>query len=410
MTDTAKPEAKTAKHELSPEDLEAVRAIAADVAGALIADAKDPNVVSDNDPVAKAEDEEEMREGEGDMPKGKLPMLDDPMKEEGFTIRDVEIFRVGEWNGEEYTADDLDDMIRAYGDVGYDVPLKLGHSDDDASPAYGWVTNLRVNGDRLIADFKHMPKEIFEMVKGRRYNAVSSEIFFNLKRNGKSFRRALKAVALLGAATPGVAGLRPLHQAKFKTGEYGRLVTLTFKGEDKMAEEKIVAASVETGDALAVKRLSEKVAKLEAELATTEKQRRAERVEGKVKNVKVPALQDHFRALYSLIAEDGAPKVVKFKVEGSETASDVPTERVLDDLVERVNEKVASLFVEIGAGRADRSLGVDFGADMPAGDAILAKTKAVMEKTGKTYAQAWDAVLKAPENKELVARYRQEVR
>ena len=161
MTDTAKPEAKTAKHELSPEDLEAVRAIAADVAGALIADAKDPNVVSDNDPVAKAEDEEEMMEGEGEMPKGKLPMLEDPMKEEGFTIRDVEIFRVGEWNGEEYTADDLDDMIRAYGDVGYDVPLKLGHSDDDASPAYGWVTNLRVNGDRLIADFKHMPKEIF---------------------------------------------------------------------------------------------------------------------------------------------------------------------------------------------------------------------------------------------------------
>ena len=78
MTDTAKPEAKTAKHELSPEDLEAVRAIAADVAGALIADAKDPNVVSDNDPVAKAEDEEEMMEGEGDMPKGKLPCLKTP--------------------------------------------------------------------------------------------------------------------------------------------------------------------------------------------------------------------------------------------------------------------------------------------------------------------------------------------
>lgn len=412
MTDTPKDEAaRVAKHEFSPEEIEAVRAIAADVVGALIADAKDPNVTDDDNPIMNpdAKGEEEMMEDDGMMPKGAKPEL--PMKEEGFTIREVEIFRVGEWNGEEYTADDLADMIAAFGAVGYDVPLKLGHSEDDASPAFGWVTNLRVSGDRLVADFEHMPKEIYEMVKGRRFNSVSSEIFFNLKRNGKSFRRALKAVALLGAATPGVAGLKPLHQAKFKTGDFGKLVTLTFKGEDKMAEEKVATASGETGDALAVKRLTEKLAELEAELAETEKQRRAERVEGKVSKVRVPALKDHFRALYSLVSEDGAPKVVKFTVEGQEKASDVHPERVIDDLLERINEKAAVLFSEISAGRADRSLGVDFGADMPAGEAIDAKVKAHMAKDGKSnYAQAWAAVMKDPANRELAARYREEVR
>ena len=413
---------KTSKHELGPEEVDAIRAIVVDVVSALVVDAKDPNTVDNDNPIMNpdADGETELaKDGEAPVdappvaaPEAPLAVAAPlPEDEKGYAIPAVEIFRVGEWNGEEYERADLEDMILAFGGVGYDVPLKIGHAEDDTAPASGWVTNLRMEGDRLVADFEHMPKQVYDMVRGRRYNAVSSEIFFNLKRGDRSFRRALKAVALLGAATPGVAGLRPLHQAVFAAGDYGKLVTLTFSGGKDMADKKVPADIQNTaGDALDVKRLTEELAEMRAKLAASDKRTRTAEVEAKVEKVKIPALRDHFRAIYSLVAEDTAPKVVKFTVDGQEKATDVHPERVIDDLVARLNEKVATLFTEIGAGRVDRSIGVDYGADMPAGEAIDAKVKAHMAKTGKAYGAAWAEVMKAPENKELSARYREEVR
>ena len=130
-----------------------------------------------------------------------------------MNINGVEIFATGNWNGDEFSSDDLDAMIEAFPVVGFQVPLKLGHDDTSGAPAYGWVSAIRRKGDKLVADFTDIGPDLYAAIKSRRYDAVSAEIFFNLHRNGMSYRRVLKAVALLGAEIPAVSYLAPIHTA-----------------------------------------------------------------------------------------------------------------------------------------------------------------------------------------------------
>ena len=138
--------------------------------------------------------------------------------EHSNAVRDIEIFAPGEHNGDKYSEKDLDDMVEAFKGLDFRPALKIGHTQDKpGAPAYGWVTNLRKVGGKLVADFESMHDSVLQALKDRRYDRVSSEIYFGLKRGGKTFRRALKAVALLGAEVPAVAGLIPLHKMEFAT-------------------------------------------------------------------------------------------------------------------------------------------------------------------------------------------------
>lgn len=132
---------------------------------------------------------------------------------DSFDLRNVEIFATGEHNGDTYTEADLDEMVRAYNDVGFVPPLKSGHTKDTpGAPALGWVENLRRVGSKLVADFAALPKAVYEAIRNRRYDSVSAEIYFDFERGKKVFRRVLKAVALLGADIPAVPDLLPLHE------------------------------------------------------------------------------------------------------------------------------------------------------------------------------------------------------
>lgn len=138
---------------------------------------------------------------------------DDDVHEHGQDLKGVEVFRIGTWNGDKYTRKDLDDMVANFGKVGFQVPVKLGHKAESGEPAYGWVAKLRRVGDRLVADLRDIPDKIHEAIKDKRFDHVSAEIFWNIKRGGKTFRRVLKAVTLLGAETPAVSGLKPLRES-----------------------------------------------------------------------------------------------------------------------------------------------------------------------------------------------------
>lgn len=129
------------------------------------------------------------------------------------TLRDVEIFRTGVHNSDRYTLQDLDDMVQAFRELDFRPAVKLGHDDSQGAPAYGWVTNVRRAGDKLLAEFRHVDEDVYDKITRQQLDRVSPEIFFNLNRNGKKYPRALKAVALLGAQVPAVAGLKPLHKS-----------------------------------------------------------------------------------------------------------------------------------------------------------------------------------------------------
>ena len=156
-------------------------------------------------------------------------MMKEEEEEEGAeysnTIKGVEIFGTGIHNGDKYSEADLDKMVTAFGELDYRPAIKIGHTKDKpGAPAYGWVQNLRRAGTKLVADFTDMHDSVVDAVRKKLYDNVSAEIYFNLKRGGKQFDRALKAVALLGAEVPAVASLVPLHKMEFVAeGEFEKV-------------------------------------------------------------------------------------------------------------------------------------------------------------------------------------------
>lgn len=127
-------------------------------------------------------------------------------------ILGAEIMRVGTWNGNKFTSKDLEDIATAAPDVGYVPPLKVGHDESIGARAWGWVQNIRLAGEKLVADLMDIPESLAATIKERGYDQLSAEIYLDLDRDGKKFRRALKAVALLGAEVPAVSGLKPLRE------------------------------------------------------------------------------------------------------------------------------------------------------------------------------------------------------
>lgn len=126
-----------------------------------------------------------------------------------------EIFSVGTWNGDVYTAEDLDEMVKAFKahQTTFKPPLKLGHDDKqellqrDGYPAAGWIGNVYRQGEKLLADFIDIPNKIYELLEKGAYKNVSSEIYWDIEVNGTTYPRMLAGVALLGADVPAVLNL-----------------------------------------------------------------------------------------------------------------------------------------------------------------------------------------------------------
>lgn len=135
-----------------------------------------------------------------------------------YQLNDVEIFAVGKWNGDIYTEKDLDEMVLSFEKTKDKLKpyLKLGHSatqtllQKDGLQSAGWISSIKRNGNKLLADFKDIPEKIYQLIEKKAYKRISSEIFWNLKLEGKTYRRALKAVALLGGDTPEVTNLNDM--------------------------------------------------------------------------------------------------------------------------------------------------------------------------------------------------------
>ena len=156
----------------------------------------------------------------GTMPKHTIP---------GYRI-EAEIFSTGTWNDETFTREDLEEIAVNFKRLKPHLkpPLKFGHDEhqtllgqSDGDPALGWVEQLRVVGDRLLATFVGVPEVVYEAIKSQRYRRVSAELYFNLRRNGQRLGKALKAVALLGADLPAVTNLEDLSAFLIDRPQHG---------------------------------------------------------------------------------------------------------------------------------------------------------------------------------------------
>lgn len=255
---------------------------------------------------------------------GKAVEMCDQMGEKAFELETFdlpgqEIFAAGSWNGDTYTEQNLEDMAQAFRETSatWGVPVKLSHDHPSHLPAVGWVENVRRVGRKLMADFKKVPKKIYELVKAGGYRGKSAEIYWNAKVNGKSYPYLLKAVAILGVDPKAVQSINDLvalygaaggHTSKAYEGA-GDSKSYDLgddtKEEGKMEELKAKLAEAEKKYAEAI----EKVNGLETELgkakaAHDEQLKRAVDAEGKIRAYAEAEVAKNIEATVSKLIDD----------------------------------------------------------------------------------------------------------
>ena len=173
---------------------------------------------------------------------------------------DAEIFAVGKWNGWDFKQQDLQSMAYAFSQLGENmqVALKLGHNDKqamtDGKPAIGWVKEVWVAGDKLMAKFVDVPKIVYDAIVKKMYKNVSIELDIDVEHKSNSYPYVLTGVALLGADIPAVNTLADLTHymsrgAAFSAGR--KMVFMAIAGKQK-----------DEGNNMTIEELTAKVAEL----------------------------------------------------------------------------------------------------------------------------------------------------
>ena len=164
------------------------------------------------------------------------------------TIRDIELVRVGRWltsSGDwTVTAEHLEAAVEAHRAGVLRKPVvKLGHDGPmrDASPALGYVDNLRIvhGGNTLVGDLVNLPAAVAKLLP-HAYPDRSIEALVDYEApDGIVWPLVLTGLALLGATAPGVDTLASLQDVAALYGvAAARRVTIaasTFHPDDHAA-------------------------------------------------------------------------------------------------------------------------------------------------------------------------------
>lgn len=141
------------------------------------------------------------------------------------SFRNIEIARAGIFDlavgGETtFTTEDFADAAAASQDPEISdefgmVRVRPGHDDPrfDGSPSFGRLANLRVVGDRLLADWVDVPWSVAAGVR-EEYPERSIEAYGNVTTaSGRNYRMVVTGLALLGLTPPAIDGMAPLPEA-----------------------------------------------------------------------------------------------------------------------------------------------------------------------------------------------------
>lgn len=132
-----------------------------------------------------------------------------------ITLEAVEILRPGTYtdaNGRQVTVTtaDMVELAAAYDPALRDAPAVVGHPKMD-DPAYGWMRNLRVDGEVLLCDLDGVDPDFAASLQAGRYKHRSLSFYRPASRgNPKPGSHYPKHLGLLGARAPAVPGLKPI--------------------------------------------------------------------------------------------------------------------------------------------------------------------------------------------------------
>jgi len=124
----------------------------------------------------------------------------DANEDGSINVRDLDIFRLGRHKGFSYTKEWAGDAIGNFEKEkkdGFFPSVIIGHNKEgqaEEKPARGFLDNMKLVGNDIVADLVKIPSRVFEELKTRAYPHRSVEVNPDKKR--------ISALALLGGTTP----------------------------------------------------------------------------------------------------------------------------------------------------------------------------------------------------------------
>jgi hypothetical protein len=142
-------------------------------------------------------------------------------------VHEMEIFRSGTHNGDDFSEADLQEMADNFKALKEDLrpKLKITHAEDSTQESlaglasYGDVVDVFIKTDsdgkkRLFAKLSRVPLEVYDWIKEGRFAERSIELYPEFKLGTKDdspiYKNVLKAIALLGHQMPAVTGMTPI--------------------------------------------------------------------------------------------------------------------------------------------------------------------------------------------------------
>lgn len=174
------------------------------------------------------------------------------MKLEVVEIKDVEIMEFGTWKGNVFGKKEAEEIIKNFKDKVVEPYITLDHNPAITTAtkkffnvmSLGFVDKLKLVGDKLIADFKQVPKLLAELINAGSLKKRSVEWWVKGFRHGsgKVYSNVLEAVTYHGAnGLPAISTLADIpkffkeyDQDEYKRSiEQGNLVSMTFQNNKK---------------------------------------------------------------------------------------------------------------------------------------------------------------------------------
>lgn len=151
-----------------------------------------------------------------------------------------EIFRAGNYPQRNVTVEDIKAIAENYDPEFCEAPVSIFHWGNDF--AYGWIKDLKVEGEKLMASFKDVTDELKEYVAKKMLKRHSIELYEDLGDKGLY----LKGLAMLGKDTPAVKGMQPLQFREAEAVKYDFEELPSFANEFAVEHFRAKADALET--------------------------------------------------------------------------------------------------------------------------------------------------------------------
>lgn len=135
------------------------------------------------------------------------------------TDNKLHVFRAGKHTAEdgktyEFSEAAVREMAETYNPQLLEAPLVVGHPKTD-DPAYGWTRSVVADGADLYAEPHQVDPAFAEMVNKKHFKNISLSVYLpDSPGNPTPGKHYIRHIGFLGAAAPGVKGLRPASFAE----------------------------------------------------------------------------------------------------------------------------------------------------------------------------------------------------